>query len=60
VDTPLKSRIHPQGLHMLVTEGNLQIAQRRQARDVHVGDLFAVARGVKPGALASTTAEQRS
>ena len=41
--TPLLFRIHPGGLSMLVPEGNVEAAVRRQARDVHVRDLFSLA-----------------
>lgn len=47
--TPLRFRIHPQGLRILVPQGNAEAALRRQARDVHVGDLWAMARGAAPG-----------
>jgi diacylglycerol kinase family enzyme len=43
--TPLSFRIHPQGLRVLVPQSNLAIAARRQARNVSVGALLAVARG---------------
>jgi diacylglycerol kinase family enzyme len=46
--TPLRFRIHPQGLTLLVPAGNLEAAERRRARDVHVNDLFAVAAGHEP------------
>jgi diacylglycerol kinase family enzyme len=47
LETPLRFRIHPKGLHMLVPEGNLEAALRREARDVRVRDLvgLALARG---------------
>ena len=48
LDTPLEFRIHPRGLRLLVTEGNLTAAERRHARDVSVGDLVAIARGLNP------------
>jgi diacylglycerol kinase family enzyme len=48
LDTPLTFRIHPRGLHLLVPEGNLDMAIRRRARDVSVGDLVSIARGVHP------------
>jgi diacylglycerol kinase family enzyme len=48
LDTPLDFRIHPRGLRLLVREGNLTAADRRRARDVSIGDLFALARGVDP------------
>jgi diacylglycerol kinase family enzyme len=47
--TPLRFRIHPQGLRLLVPEGNLEIARLRRARDVHPRDLVALAAGVRPG-----------
>jgi diacylglycerol kinase family enzyme len=43
LDTPLCFRIHPRGLRMLVPEGNPDAAVRREARDVHVRDLFRIA-----------------
>jgi diacylglycerol kinase family enzyme len=46
--TPLRFRIHPRGLTLLVPAGNLETAERRRARDVHVGDLLAVAAGHEP------------
>ena len=42
------SEIHPRGLRLLVPEGNLTAAERRQARDVSIGDLVAIARGIDP------------
>jgi diacylglycerol kinase family enzyme len=45
LDTPLGFRIHPRGLRMLVPEGNPDAAVRREARDVHVRDLFRIAAG---------------
>jgi diacylglycerol kinase family enzyme len=48
LDTPIEFRIHPRGLRLLVPEGNLTAAERRRARDVSVGDLVAIARGVDP------------
>lgn len=41
--TPLVFRAHAGGLRMLVPEGNMEAAVRRQARDVHVRDLFSLA-----------------
>ena len=49
--TPLRFQIHAQGLTLLVPEGNLEIAERRRARDVHLGDLLAVAAGHEPARL---------
>ena len=48
LDTPLQFRIHPRGLRLLVPEGNLTAAERRRARDVSVGDLAKLARGIDP------------
>ncbi len=47
--TPLRFEIHPLGLRLLVPEGNLEAARRRQARDVRAGDLVSLARGREPG-----------
>ena len=55
LETPLVFRIHPRGLHMLVPEGNIEIAIRRSARDVRIGDLLSLARG-KP--LAAVTSNE--
>jgi hypothetical protein len=38
-------RTHPRGLRMLVPEGNIEIALRRQSRQVHVRDLVHLATG---------------
>ena len=46
--TPLTFTIHPRGLRLLVPEGNLVLADRRRARQVTVGDLVRVARGIDP------------
>jgi diacylglycerol kinase family enzyme len=43
--TPLRFRIHPGGLRMLVPEGNEEAVLRRQARDVRLADLVRLARG---------------
>ncbi len=48
LSTPLKFQIHPRGLRLLVSEENLTAAERRRARDISVGDLVALARGVDP------------
>jgi diacylglycerol kinase family enzyme len=48
--TPLRFRIHPRGLRVLVPESNLETAARRRARNVSVGALLAVARGTTPPA----------
>ena len=45
MSTPLRFRIHPGGLRVLVPTSNLEVAARRRARNVSVGALFAVARG---------------
>ncbi len=46
--TPLTFRIHSGGLRLLVPEGNLEIAARRQARDARLRDLAAIALGNAP------------
>jgi diacylglycerol kinase family enzyme len=51
--TPLSFRIHPGGLRVLVPESNLEIAARRQARNVSLGALLAVARGKNPSTEAA-------
>src|SRR5450759_2419756 len=43
--TPLRFRIHPSGMRVLVPKSNLEVAARRRARNVSVGPLLAVARG---------------
>jgi|HubBroStandDraft_6_1064221.scaffolds.fasta_scaffold32989_2 diacylglycerol kinase family enzyme len=53
LDAPLEFKIHPRGLRLLVSEGNLTAAERRRARDISVGDLVAIARGVDPLAESS-------
>ncbi|HEY6634147.1 MAG TPA: diacylglycerol kinase family protein [Acidimicrobiia bacterium] len=47
-ETPLRFRIHPLGLRLLVPEGNLEIAERRRARDIQVAHVASVARGREP------------
>jgi diacylglycerol kinase family enzyme len=46
--TPLRFRIHPQGLTLLVPKGNIEAAEKRKARDVRIGDLVGVAAGRDP------------
>ncbi|MCU0311124.1 MAG: hypothetical protein MUE36_09280 [Acidimicrobiales bacterium] len=48
LEAPLRFRIHPRGLRLLVPEGNLTEAERRRARDVSVRDLLRIARGADP------------
>ncbi|MGP8063356.1 MAG: diacylglycerol/lipid kinase family protein [Acidimicrobiales bacterium] len=48
LSTPLEFQIHPRGLRLLVPDGNLTAAERRRARDISVGDLVAIARGIDP------------
>jgi diacylglycerol kinase family enzyme len=43
LQTPLVFRIHPGGLRLLVPEGNVDVAVRRQAREVRVRDLVSLA-----------------
>jgi diacylglycerol kinase family enzyme len=49
LETPLVFRAHPGGLRMLVPEGNIEAALRRQARDVHVRDLLSLAASGRVG-----------
>jgi diacylglycerol kinase family enzyme len=48
LETPMTFRSHPQGLRLLVPEGNIEIALRRQSRGVHVRDLILLATGAPP------------
>jgi diacylglycerol kinase family enzyme len=50
--TPLTFRIHPRGLRLLVPDENLTAAERRRARDISVGEVVAIARGIDPVAHA--------
>ncbi len=50
METPMDFTIHPGGLRLLVPVGNLAVADRRRARQVTLGDLFSVVRGVDPTA----------
>ena len=45
LETPLRFKIHPGGLRMLVPEGNLEAAVRRQAHEVHLRDVWSMAAG---------------
>ena len=49
LETPMTFRSHPLGLRMLVPEGNIEMALRRQSRGVHVRDLVQLAKGVPLG-----------
>ncbi len=49
LETPMTFRSHPHGLRMLVPEGNIEIALKRQSRGVHVRDLVHLASGGLPG-----------
>ncbi|MGD0392353.1 MAG: diacylglycerol kinase family protein [Acidimicrobiales bacterium] len=48
LSTPLTFQIHPRGLRLLVSKGNLTAAERRRARDISARDLVALARGFDP------------
>jgi diacylglycerol kinase family enzyme len=48
LETPLMFRIHPQSLRLYVPEGNLQIVERRRARNWGVRDVVSVALGREP------------
>jgi diacylglycerol kinase family enzyme len=54
LSTPLEFQIHPRGLRLLVSDGNLTAAERRRARDISVGDLVAIARGIDPLAVSES------
>jgi diacylglycerol kinase family enzyme len=43
LETPLRFRIHPLGLRLLVPEGNIEASLQRRARDVRLGDLVKIA-----------------
>jgi diacylglycerol kinase family enzyme len=49
--TPLRFQIHPNGLRLLMPEGNVDAAIRRQAREVHPADMVSLARGVWPARM---------
>jgi diacylglycerol kinase family enzyme len=49
LDTPLRFRIHPGGLRLLVPEGNHEVVERRRAGDVDLRSLLLVAGGRDPG-----------
>jgi diacylglycerol kinase family enzyme len=49
LETPMTFCSHARGLRMLVPEGNIEIALRRQSRGVHVRDLVHLAKGESPG-----------
>jgi len=49
LETPMTFRSHPLGLRMLVPEGNIEIALRRQSRGVHVRDPVQLAKGAPLG-----------
>ena len=48
LDAPLKFQIHPRGLRLLVPEGNLTAAEKRQSRDISARDLVAITCGHDP------------
>jgi diacylglycerol kinase family enzyme len=48
MSTPLSCEIHPGGLRLYVPKGNLAAAEQRRARDVSLGAVLSVARGVEP------------
>ena len=56
-ETPLRFRIHPLGLRILVPQGNLEIAERRRSRDIQFAHLAAVAMGREPRANVSPAPE---
>ncbi|MEN8041906.1 MAG: diacylglycerol kinase family protein [Actinomycetota bacterium] len=46
--TPLRFRIHAQGLRLFVPEGNLVEIEKRRARDLHLVDVVRIAAGREP------------
>ena len=46
--TPLRFTSHPGGLRLLVPHGNLDVARRRRARDIHLRGLLAIVAGRDP------------
>lgn len=48
LDTPLRFRIHPRGLRLLVPEGNREQVERRRAGDVDLRSLLELAGGRDP------------
>jgi diacylglycerol kinase family enzyme len=54
LDTPLRFRIEPGGLRLLVPQDNEAAALRRAARDVHLREIVAVAVGRQAGSTAGT------
>jgi diacylglycerol kinase family enzyme len=53
LETPLRFAIHPKGLRLLVPEGNAEVVARRQAHEVHLGDLVRIVRGQAPATAAA-------
>ena len=47
LETPMTFRSHARGLRMLVPEGNIEMALRRQSRGVHLRDLVLLAKGAQ-------------
>jgi len=45
LSTPLRCEIHPRGLRLLVPQGNVEVSAKREARDVKLNSLWAIARG---------------
>ncbi len=48
LETPMIFRSHPEGLRLLVPEGNIDIALERQSHEVRLHDLFLLAKGAPP------------
>ena len=59
LETPMTFQAHPEGLRMLVPEGNIEIALKRQSRGVHLRDLVLLAKGAQArlGAVSETRSE---
>ena len=48
LETPMIFRSHPEGLRLLVPEGNIDIALERQSHEVRLHDLLLLAKGAPP------------
>jgi diacylglycerol kinase family enzyme len=48
LETPMIIRSHPEGLRLLVPEGNIEIALERRSHEVRLRDLFLLAKGAPP------------
>ena len=49
LETPMSFQAHPEGLRMLVPEGNIEIALKRASHGVHLHELVLLAKGAQAG-----------